>query len=759
MKAMSKKIFFYLLSFAILCIAISCSTNTSDKLDGCNVAWGSQSKNSWGSMPVGNGDIGANVWVAPDGELHFYISKTDAWSENGRLLKIGKLKVNVSPNILSSENFTQELDLKSGMIKIRGEKDGETLSLNFLVDANNPAIYIDGNSSVPVKVSVVYDGWRVARRELRGMELRSAYGIMKQDSPVIVEPDTVLSGKNRIIWCHRNQRSIWADNMKLQALGELVGKDEDPLLSLTFGALVQGDNFVGISPEKISMASPADSFNLNISVLTGKSESVGDWGIAINNLAEGIGSVPFSERLQKHTEWWDGFWDRNYIYIRSDVDSQKVANVSRAYQLQRYMNACAGRGNMPIKFNGSIFTVDVIKPVKKGMDDYYDADYRDWGGCYWWQNTRLPYWSMLYSGDFEMMKPLFKMYTDALPLAKYRTQKYYGHKGAYFPETMHFWGTWNNNNYGQDRAGMPDGLSENQYIRYLWEGGIELTSMMLDYYSFTQDNAFFKKELLPFASEIIDFYRLHYPKGTDGKIVFEPAQALETYWEGTINPMPEVAGLTSVLSRFVSFPDDFAGIGFKNKCRELLELLPAVPTGQKNGKGVLLPGEKLGPKNNVENPELYAIFPYRLFGIGKPSLEIAQNSFEMRVNKSCSGWQQDAIQAALLGRTEDAAQMVTDNFNTKHEGSRFPAFWGPNYDWVPDQDHGSVNMRALQNMLIQTDGDKILLFPAWPKNWDVDFKLHAPKNTIIEGSFKNGEVEKIEVSPKSRGDDLRYVPD
>ena len=32
--------------------------------------------------------------------------------------------------------------------------------------------------------------------------------------------------------------------------------------------------------------------------------------------------------------------------------------VSRGYTLQRFIGACAGRGAFPIKFNGSIFTVD-----------------------------------------------------------------------------------------------------------------------------------------------------------------------------------------------------------------------------------------------------------------------------------------------------------------------------------------------------------------------------------------------------------------
>jgi hypothetical protein len=88
-----------------------------------------------------------------------------------------------------------------------------------------------------------------------------------------------------------------------------------------------------------------------------------------------------------------------------------------------------------------------------------------------------------------------------------------------------------------------------------------------------------------------------------------------------------------------------------------------------------------------------------------------------------------------LGLTEDAKRMVTHNFTTKHTKSRFPAFWGPNYDWVPDQDHGTVNMRALQNMLVQSENDRVLLFPAWPKNWNVAFKMHVQGQQIIQGNY------------------------
>ena len=36
-------------------------------------------------------------------------------------------------------------------------------------------------------------------------------------------------------------------------------------------------------------------------------------------------------------------------------------------------------------------------------------------------------------------------------------------------------------------------------------------------------------------------------------------------------------------------------------------------------------------------------------------------------------------------------------------------------------------MQMLQAMLLQYEDEKILLFPTWPKEWDVEFKLHAPR--------------------------------
>ena len=85
---------------------------------------------------------------------------------------------------------------------------------------------------------------------------------------------------------------------------------------------------------------------------------------------------------------------------------------------------------------------------------------------------------------------------------------------------------------------------------------------------------------------------------------------------------------------------------------------------------------------------------------------------------------------------------------------RFPAFWGPNWDWIPDQDHGSNILICMQAMLMQSKGDSLLLFPAWPKDWDVEFKIHAPHITTVTGNFEKGKIKSLQINPENRKNDL-----
>lgn len=704
-------------------------------------------------MPIGNGDVGANVWVSPDGVLHYYISKTDAFSENGRLLKIGKASVKFSPNILSGQNFKQVLDLESGIIKISADQ----ANITVFVDANNPAIMISGESEIPVQMEVNYDGWRKEKRQLLGAETHSARGLTGGTHPIVVMPDSVLNTENGILWCHNNKESIYKMVLEGTDLKNAVKKTTDPLINRIFGAYIFGENLVSEGSKKLISKSATKSFKINTLVLTETDSDIHSWKENIFKQSTVIEKKNLSKQIEGHSKWWNRFWDRHYIFLNSEKETVDAFTVTRGYILQRYINACAGRGNMPIKFNGSIFNVDVVGDVVMGGKNLkgYDADFRQWGGCYWWQNTRLPYWGMLYSGDFELMMPLFKMYMHALDLSKLATKEYFNHNGAHFPETMYLWGTASIADYGWERQGLEKGITKNKYIRYYWQSGLELVAMMQEYYQFTKDKKFLSQYLIPFAYEILTFYNEHYSKNSNGKIIFEPAHSLETYFTDVVNPLPEIAGLKHVIERFAE-EGSIMNTELNALCEKIGKSLPAIPIStDDDGNTSLSPAQEYHKKtSNFENPELYAIFPYTIYGVEKENLDVAKNAYDKRKFKEAFGWQQDAIQAALIGKTKEAKQLIVQGFKGNHKGSRFPAFWGPNYDWIPDQDHGSVNVRALQNMIVQEANGKILILPSFPGEWDVEFKVHAPENTVIEGSVKNGKFEKLKVTPKSRRKDV-----
>lgn len=720
-------------------------------LNSYNVVWKAPSTNSLGSMPAGNGDIGINLWVEENGDLLFYISKTDAWSENARLLKIGKVRLSLSPNPFKSGSpFSQVLVLEDGVIHIEAGEQERKVAIDIWVDANNQLIELDINSQQDIVARLSTEPWRTHSREITDKnEIHSAYGLQS----ATVSKDTIISAdQSKVIWAHRNERSVWSSNMKLQGLEGYMPESEDPLLNRTFGALIQSDQLQKVSPYQLENKDPAKELSATIAVHTAQTETMNDWIAEIQHIATSIDSERKDELRIQHEAWWKAFWNRSYIHVSTQVESEKekVFNVSRGYALQRYMNACSGRGDSPIKFNGSIFTVDT-KDLQ-GNYNGYDADYRRWGGPYWWQNTRLPYWSMLEAGDFDLMLPLFTMYKDALEVRKFATQKYYGHDGAFYPETMRHWGTYVEANYGEDRSELPLGMTQNRYIRYYWQGGLELSLMMLDYYSFTQDQALLTETILPVVKEIINFFDQHWGRDENGKILFDPAMALETY-NTAVNPLPEIVGINKVCTELLNLPTEFITETERQQFSRLIEELPEIPMQEINGEPVLAPAHEYSGKQNIENPELYAIFPYRTYGIEKDDLEMARRTFKNRLIKQTGGWQQNAIKAALLGLTEEATKLTSQNFNASSTSYRFPTMWGPNYDWTPDQCHGSVAMSALQRMLLQYDGDEIYLFPAWPKDWDVEFKLKAPKNTSIEGSLKNREISRLKVIPTEREKD------
>jgi hypothetical protein len=246
--------------------------------------------------------------------------------------------------------------------------------------------------------------------------------------------------------------------------------------------------------------------------------------------------------------------------------------------------------------------------------------------------------------------------------------------------------------------------------------------------------------------------------------LLDPDNSIEMFWK-VHDPAPDIAGLRAVLPRMLALPDAVVaatgGDGAKKRWEQLLSILPELPVGanDRSETPVLLPytGPQTARGRNLENPELYSIYPFRLYGLDKPGLELARHTFDVRKFREKGCWNQDPIQAAMLGEADVAKDYVHFALTRKDPRLKFPAFWAKGHDYEPDQDNGGNGENGLQKMLMQTEGRKILLVPAWPKGWDADFKLHAPYNTTVQGRVVNGKVVDLVVTPASRAGDVKIL--
>ena len=168
--------------------------------------------------------------------------------------------------------------------------------------------------------------------------------------------------------------------------------------------------------------------------------------------------------------------------------------------------------------------------------------------------------------------------------------------------------------------------------------------MMLDTYETTGDAAFAKNTLMPLAGEFAVWFHQHWPR-VNGKLHFEPSQSLETRQNAT-NSMPEIAGLMHVLPRLVSLPGGLTTPAQVALWKKMLADLPPLRKGRADAEGkspvtldkaapdgreILWPAEKFDKPNNVENPELYAVHPFRVFGVGLPELELARRCHDRQL--------------------------------------------------------------------------------------------------------------------------------
>lgn len=379
------------------------------------------------------------------------------------------------------------------------------------------------------------------------------------------------------------------------------------------------------------------------------------------------------------------------------------------------------------------------------------------------QNQRLVYFPMLKSGDVELMKPQFDFYLRILRNAELRTETYWDHGGACFTEQIENFGLPNCTEYGWNRPPAFDqGLQYNAWLEYQWDTVLEFCLMVLEAERYTGQDI---NQYIPLIESCLRFFDEHYQylaqlrgrKALDenGHLILYPGSACETY-KMAYNATSTIAALETVVTRLLELPFRYLSEERRKEWSAFRNRIPPISFRECDGHKTISPAVHWERVNNTETPQLYPVFPWGIYGLQKPGLDIAINTYRHDPDalkfRSYVGWKQYNIFAARLGLRDEAAALTIKKL--QDSGRRFPAFWGPGFDWTPDHNWGGSGMIGLQEMLMQANGNEIVLFPAWPRDWDVRFKLHAPYNTTVECELINGEITGMTVMPPERVRDI-----
>ncbi|KAK4565236.1 hypothetical protein LTR86_003853 [Recurvomyces mirabilis] len=737
-----------------------------------DTVWTTQSNNSAGSMPVGGGDIGLNVW-AEDGDILFYIAQSGVFDENNSLLKLGRVRLTMDPNPFGTGcSFEQRLLLNDGYAEVKGD---DSTIVKIWVDVDTSDIHVEIDTAANITLRAAMESWRTSGYQMVTNEQQEQTSWGVDAVPAIPfpyqYPDTVNFTHGGVLSFHHNYETPLFD---FQAKEQgLVDADSyyDPMRNNTLSDTgISHGKYLNTSYTAFTLASSRSrsSFQLYIGTAQAQTTEIGPWQQNLINK-----TLQAADRTQASSlQWWHDFWDRSYIIINPDAPSTDSGfQVGKNYQYFRYLMGCNAKGQFPTRFNGGLFTFD---PVLTDNTTAFTPDYRRWsGGTFTAQNQRLLYWPLLKSGDFDIMEQSFNFYGNISPNSRKLGQLYFGLDVGLTTEQLDNTGLPNVFEYNANtflynatrNSTYPPGIDFNDYLSWLSDTANEFADMIVLAKSYGGVDI---HRWMPFVEYQLayfdEFYRLRNGLSADGELVLYPASGAETY-KLALNPSSTVSGLRAVIADIlnVDAPLTKGNVTYYNQYSVRVPQTPLQPCPGNPNLTCIAPAANYSFAENTEPTALYPVFPWGEYGLGQPTnLSFAYNAY-FYDNQSASyhgdnGWRQDQIWWARMGLTGLAANNTAYRFADSTQ-YRFPVLKGPNYDWSPDINHYGSAAIGLQEMLLQTfakNNTEIRLLPAWPADWNGYFKLLAPEQTVVSANMTNGKVSDLCVEPEHRMKNVVY---
>ncbi len=687
-------------------------------------------------FPIGNGDIGGMVWNTNTG-LEVQINKNDlfdqSFEENRSTLR-GAARLNIDFGAPGFEwtyldSFNARLSLQHALVSINAQTPFLNSQIETWVSSNKNVWCFQINAvaleklKTGTKVRVSLERW--GSRAFPGW-----YGYYSKNTKSgLGNTNSIIKGNDLVL-------EDEFEKLKFTVACRIIGEEANP-------EIISANRLEFVGKTKQSK----HSFTLIVSLVT-SNESENPTKAALQ-LLDNFENKSVQAEKKEHQKWWREFWNQSFVHLENDY-------IENIYYLRRYLMASSSRGKFPVVFNGGLWT--------------WNHDIRNWVTPHHW-NTQQQYWGLCSQNDCELMLPYLETYFRLMPKARAFSQKRGVENAILWSEPHDFFG----NMTFWDRGDMINNFTPASQIAGLfWE-----------YYQFTSDSNFLSNRAYPFMKEASAFYlkKLQWDSVKKEYFIF-PSQPYEnprsnnlrnpitdrnviisnftncikaakllkkdtdliTHWEHIIThiwPIPYRAISDSIeVIEHAWYPNGTLfpkllerGAWQGHMSASTSSVFPANLIGidQKNTREF----KALVNMINEHSPSINAISPDPIvaarLGMGNNVLKMMQDGirrlqhFPQGLFYNIDHWYNLSVYLDSLKKPEISAQRDYLYDSRSHYPNKLPAKPFIQCGLEPLSIYGT----AVNEMLLQSNADKIRVFPAVPDQWETCFKLLAKGSFLV----------------------------
>ena len=438
----------------------------------------------------------------------------------------------------------------------------------------------------------------------------------------------------------------------------------------------------------------------------------------------------YDSRFAEHARWWQNFWATSSVTLPD-------ARLQRHYNLTKYFYGAASRSGAPPMPLQGVWTADNGNlPPWKG--DYHND-----------LNTQMTYVAYPTAGLFAEGESFLNYMSGLLPEFKKFAREFYGVDGAVVPGVMAY-----------------DGRATAGWGQYALSptNGAWVSSLFVRHWRYTRDRVFLEKTAYPFCRDVALALVALLKPGADGLLRLPLSTSPEIFDNSMRAWLPPMSNYDLALVRqaFTDMAELEIARQSPGAARTWTDLLAKLPSDvvDPTTHSLMFAADLPYAESHRHFSHAMAVHPLRQYDLDDAEdKRVIDGTIDTIKKQGTLGWvgysfSWFATMLASAGRGDEALDYLTkyersftlrNGFHANGEQTREGL---SNCHYRPFTLEGNfLAMEAVHEMLLQSQGGVIRIFPAVPNAWgDVSFsRLRAEGGFVVSASKKNGRVDSFAV--------------